>query len=217
MISLPRQARDKHIGKTQKQERFSSVCGRPLPLPRQRCVVLRNTLTTPSSLLCVLFFSSSNEKRQPFAKTGSRRPTAARNGCGCCAGEDPRGGNAGSVALQNMHLIFGFVESFAQGGKEGRKEGRMDNPSDRRLFFASDFPVKNCEFTKTGSGYTCQRKRFTSISQKGARFSFWAWVHRSKGRAAAREPRCTKRLFGSHFYIGKHDHDHFTKTGSGQT
>jgi hypothetical protein len=32
------------------------------------------------------------------------------------------------VALQNMHLIFGFVESFAQGGKEGRKEGRMDNP-----------------------------------------------------------------------------------------
>jgi hypothetical protein len=116
------------------------------------------------------------------------------------------------VALQNMHLIFGFVESFAQGGKEGRKEGRMDNPSDRRLFFASDFPVKNGEFTKTGSGYTCQRKRF--ISQKGA---FFLLVHRSKGRAAAREPRCTKRLFGSHFYIGKHDHDHFTKTGSGQT
>jgi len=204
MISLPRQARDKHIGKTQKQERFSSVCGRPLPLPRQRCVVLRNTLTTPSSLLCVLFFSSSNEKRQPFAKTGSGRPTrtnaaarngcaqetvsrnqetVSRNGCGCCAGEDPRGGNAGSVALQNMHLIFGFVESFAQGGKEGRKEGRMDNPSDRRLFFASDFPVKNGEFTKTGSGYTCQRKRFTSISQKGAFFLLGAQEQRSSCRS----------------------------------
>ena len=31
-------------------------------------------------------------------------------------GKDPRGGSAGSVALQNMHLIFGFVESFAKGG-----------------------------------------------------------------------------------------------------
>ena len=31
-------------------------------------------------------------------------------------GTDPRGGNAGSVSLQNMHLIFGFVESYAKGG-----------------------------------------------------------------------------------------------------
>ena len=51
-------------------------------------------------------------------------------------GVDPRGGHAGSVALQNMHLIFGFVESFAQGGAKVKLP--LDNHSGWRLHIGDE-------------------------------------------------------------------------------
>ena len=49
-------------------------------------------------------------------------------------GEPPRGGMHGTVPRDNMHLIFGFVESFARGGaKVQMPDGQLKDHGQWRL------------------------------------------------------------------------------------
>ena len=54
-------------------------------------------------------------------------------------GEPPRGGMHGTVPRDNMHLIFGFVESFARGGQKVQMpDGQLKDHGHWRLEIGDD-------------------------------------------------------------------------------